>query len=64
MKKVLLMTLLTTMIISTLIAQSTVEAPTSNANEIIVTDMIGREVAVVPGSYTRVVCIGAGALRM
>ena len=29
-----------------------------------VTDMIGREVTVVPGSYTRVVCIGAGALRM
>lgn len=29
-----------------------------------VTDMIGREVAVIPGSYTRVVCIGAGALRM
>ena len=31
---------------------------------ITVTDMIGREVAVVPGSYQRVVCIGAGALRM
>ena len=29
-----------------------------------VTDMIGREVAVTPGSYQRVVCIGAGALRM
>ena len=26
--------------------------------------MIGREVAVTPGSYKRVVCIGAGALRM
>ena len=33
-------------------------------DEITVTDMIGREVAVVPGSYQRVVCIGAGALRM
>ena len=32
--------------------------------EITVTDMIGREVTVVPGSYKRVVCIGAGALRM
>ncbi len=32
--------------------------------EVVVTDMIGREVAVIPGSYTRVVCIGAGALRM
>ena len=29
-----------------------------------VTDMIGRQVEVVPGSYERVVCIGAGALRM
>ena len=29
-----------------------------------VTDMIGREVTVTPGSYQRVVCIGAGALRM
>ncbi len=29
-----------------------------------VTDMIGREVEVVPGSYQRVVCIGAGALRL
>ena len=32
--------------------------------EITVTDMIGRQVTVVPGSYNRVVCIGAGALRM
>lgn len=32
--------------------------------EITVTDMIGREVTVAPGSYQRVVCIGAGALRM
>ena len=34
------------------------------AAEITITDMIGREVAVTPGSYQRVVCIGAGALRM
>ena len=27
-------------------------------------DMIGRKVTVIPGSYKRVVCIGAGALRM
>lgn len=32
--------------------------------ELTVTDMIGREMTVVPGSYRRVVCIGAGALRM
>ena len=34
------------------------------AEEVIVTDMIGREVSIVPGSYQRVVCVGAGALRM
>ena len=33
-------------------------------DEITITDMIGREVTVTPGSYQRVVCIGAGALRM
>ena len=32
--------------------------------EITVTDMIGRQVKVIPGSYKKVVCIGAGALRM
>ncbi len=32
--------------------------------ETTVTDMIGREVAVTPGSYQNVVCVGAGALRM
>jgi iron complex transport system substrate-binding protein len=32
--------------------------------EITLTDMIGREITVTPGSYKRVVCIGAGALRM
>lgn len=31
---------------------------------VIVTDMIGREVTVTPGSYKRIVCVGAGALRM
>ena len=34
------------------------------AEEITITDMIGREVTVTPGSYQKVVCIGAGALRM
>ena len=34
------------------------------AEETVITDMIGREVTVLPGSYSRVVCIGAGALRM
>lgn len=39
------------------------QAP-QNADAVTVTDMIGREVSVVPGSYKRVVCVGAGALRM
>ena len=41
-------------------------APTNatESNEVTVTDMIGREVTVIPGSYQKVVCIGAGALRM
>ena len=34
------------------------------AEQTVVIDMIGREVTVNPGSYQRVVCIGAGALRM
>ena len=32
--------------------------------EVTVTDLVGREVEVNPGSYKKVVCIGAGALRM
>ena len=37
---------------------------TEQAAEIAVTDMVGREVTVTPGGYQKVVCIGAGALRM
>ena len=44
-------------------APAAVEAPTETA-EVTVTDMIGREITILPGSYSRVVCIGAGALRM
>ena len=33
-------------------------------SSISVTDMVGREVIVTPGTYQRVVCVGAGALRM
>ena len=42
-------------------SQGTTQAATA---EVTVTDMIGRSVTVTPGSYKRVVCIGAGALRM
>lgn len=43
---------------------ASVTTPASEDAEITVTDMIGRQVNIVPGSYKRVVCIGAGALRM
>ena len=39
-------------------------AAAAESADITLTDMIGREVTIVPGSYSRVVCIGAGALRM
>lgn len=47
-------------------AETEVESAESVAEveEITVTDMIGRELSITPGSYERVVCIGAGALRM
>ena len=41
------------------------EKPNPNGCESLkVTDMVGRQVAVTPGRYKRVVCIGSGALRM
>ena len=42
-------------------------APAEDApagEEVTLTDMVGRQITVRPGSYERVVCIGAGALRM
>ncbi|MCI1245713.1 MAG: ABC transporter substrate-binding protein [Bacilli bacterium] len=39
-------------------------ANSGEVSPIVVTDMIGRSVTVTPGSYSKVVCIGAGALRM
>lgn len=46
------------------VTQNTVSSGQTTATEVTVTDMIGREIAVTPGSYKKVVCIGAGALRM
>ena len=40
------------------------EPDQSTDGAVTVTDMIGREVTVIPDSYQRVVCIGAGALRI
>ena len=50
----------------TTLAPTPTEAPivTEATAASTVTDMIGRELTVTPGSYSRVVCIGAGALRM
>ena len=47
-----------------LVASPVVEKTAKSAEPVVITDMIGRQVEVVSGSYTRVVCIGAGALRM
>lgn len=44
---------------------TSVDAAQSTADEgETITDMIGRELTLTPGSYKRVVCIGAGALRL
>lgn len=45
-------------------AASAAEAESAPAEATVITDLIGREVTVTPGSYSRIVCIGAGALRM
>ena len=44
-------------------SQPAAEPQTSDA-PVTVTDMVGRTVEIQPGSYERVVCIGAGALRL
>lgn len=44
--------------------QTAAENGGTDTAAVTVTDMIGRQVTVTPGSYKRVVCIGAGALRM
>jgi iron complex transport system substrate-binding protein len=68
MKKIIALILAVLMLLS-LCACDAQEAPATETNstqsaEITLTDMIGREVTVTPGSYKKVVCIGAGALRM
>lgn len=50
--------------LSTFCACGTEDNTETFDTEITVTDMIGREVSVIPNGYERVVCIGAGALRM
>lgn len=63
MKKILAM-LLALALLGSLCACTT-QTPNSTGDQTVtVTDMIGRTVSVTPGSYKRVVCVGAGALRM
>ena len=59
-----LLVLFAVMIVAVMAVCATPVAESTSASSIVVIDMIGRQVEVVPGSYTRVVCIGAGALRM
>ena len=63
MKKIIAL-LLTIAMLCVLCACDQQADPTPGTQAVTVTDMVGREVSVTPGSYKRVVCIGAGALRM
>lgn len=62
MKKILALVLVLCMVV--VLAACAQNNEDKKGTETTVTDMIGREVTVIPGSYKRVVCIGAGALRM
>lgn len=62
MKTIKFSSLLLALVLLTLCLFGSVSA--DDENSITITDMIGREVTIVPGSYQKVVCIGAGALRM
>lgn len=46
------------------VQDTTPDDASTDTDTVTITDMIGREITVAPGSYQRVVCIGAGALRM
>lgn len=63
MKKILAI-ILATMLLLSLAACGSQPQTGETTGKVIVTDMIGRQVEVTPGSYQNVVCIGAGALRM
>ena len=64
MKKFLALMLALIMVLSLCACGNNGDDPKGTSEPITVTDMIGREVNVTPGSYKRVVCVGAGALRM
>ena len=70
MKKLLSFCLALVLVLSLCACGQAAPAPTFSPTaapdeaEVTVTDMIGRQVTIVPASYKSVVCIGAGALRM
>ena len=64
MKRILTVCVMLSLSVAMLFAASIAEAAQDKGKTVTVTDMVGREVEIVPGSYTRVVCIGAGALRV
>ena len=63
-KKILCLVLALVMVCSMAACGVEETAEKSGEKSVTITDMIGRQVSVNPGSYKRVVCIGAGALRM
>ena len=63
-KRTLSILVIALVVVMAAVATPVSETVTSAAQPVVVTDMIGRNVEIVPGSYHRVVCIGAGALRM
>ena len=63
-KRLIAIMLVAVMAVAVLAASPVAEKSPRATEPVVVTDMIGRNVEIVPGSYTRVVCIGAGALRM
>ena len=64
MKKFLYMFLVICMCALMVVPFVACESKEKTGEQITVTDLMGREVAVTTGSYKRVVCIGAGALRL
>ena len=66
MKKTISLILVLTLLLSLCACSGPVNnaQPPENQETHTVTDLVGRVVEVQPGSYERVVCIGAGALRM
>ena len=63
-KRLTILIVLAVVVAMALGAAAISESGANSKGSVVVTDMIGREVEINPGSYKRVVCIGAGALRM